>query len=110
LPMAVTGERLLRHLARLYQTSANIDALMDRLYIQNFKNRQIRRLSGGQRQRLGMAAALVGRPRVDFLVEPWEALQSGLLFVFFLHYLGAQYIRMLHHFYLSFIGSCITSG
>lgn len=70
LPMAVTGERLLQHLARLYQTPADINGLMDRLQIHEFKDRQVRRLSGGQRQRLGMAAALVGRPRVVFLDEP----------------------------------------
>ena len=70
LPMAVTGQRLLQHLQRLYRQPADIDALMDRLDINDFKDRQIRRFSGGQRQRLGMAAALVGRPRVVFLDEP----------------------------------------
>lgn len=70
LPMAVTGHRLLEHLQRLYLHPADIDGLMDRLEIHDFKDRQIRRLSGGQRQRLGMAAALVGRPRVVFLDEP----------------------------------------
>src|SRR5699024_3177320 len=70
LPMAVTGERLLQHLQRLYTHPADIDGLMDRLEIHDFKDRQIRRLSGGQRQRLGMAAALVGRPKVVFLDEP----------------------------------------
>lgn len=83
LPMAVTGERLLHHLTRLYQAPADIEALMDRLQIHEFKNRQIRRLSGGQRQRLGMAAALVGRPRVVFLDEPSAGLDPASRLIVF---------------------------
>lgn len=83
LPMAVTGERLLYHLARLYDTPADIEALMSRLEIHEFKDRQIRRLSGGQRQRLGMAAALVGRPRVVFLDEPSAGLDPASRLIVF---------------------------
>lgn len=83
LPMAVTGERLLYHLARLYDAPADIEALMSRLEIREFKDRQIRRLSGGQRQRLGMAAALVGRPRVVFLDEPSAGLDPASRLIVF---------------------------
>lgn len=83
LPMAVTGERLLQHIRQLYKQPADIDALMDRLDIDDFKDRQIRRLSGGQRQRLGMAAALVGRPRVVFLDEPSAGLDPASRLIVF---------------------------
>src|SRR5699024_10535555 len=83
LPMAATGERLLYHLARLYQTPADVEALMGRLQIHEYKNRQIRRLSGGQRQRLGMAAALIGRPRVVFLDEPSAGLDPASRLIVF---------------------------
>src|SRR5699024_11177346 len=83
LPMAVTGERLLNHLARLYEAPADIHSLMSRLEIHDFKDRQIRRLSGGQRQRLGMAAALVGRPRVVFLDEPSAGLDPASRLIVF---------------------------
>lgn len=83
LPMAVTGERLLNHLARLYEAPAHIHSLISRLEIHDFKDRQIRRLSGGQRQRLGMAAALVGRPRVVFLDEPSAGLDPASRLIVF---------------------------
>lgn len=83
LPMAVTGERLLRHLVQLYEAPADVDALMARLQIHDFKDRQVRRLSGGQRQRLGMAAALVGRPRVLFLDEPSAGLDPASRLIVF---------------------------
>ncbi|MGO1181971.1 MAG: ABC transporter ATP-binding protein [Micrococcaceae bacterium] len=70
LPPSATPARLLRHIAALYRNPADIRALSDRLGIDDFADRSIRRLSGGQKQRVALAAALTGRPTVVFLDEP----------------------------------------
>lgn len=70
LPNGTTASRLLAHLARLYTHPANVSALAERLGVDEFAGRTVRRLSGGQKQRLALAAALVGRPEVLFLDEP----------------------------------------
>lgn len=70
LPPSATPARLLRHIASLYRNPADIRALSDRLGINDFADRSIRRLSGGQKQRVALAAALTGRPTVVFLDEP----------------------------------------
>lgn len=70
LPPSATPARLLRHVCSLYREPADMAALSDRLGINEFSGRDIRRLSGGQKQRVALAAALAGRPRVVFLDEP----------------------------------------
>ncbi|MFC4430147.1 ABC transporter ATP-binding protein [Citricoccus alkalitolerans] len=70
LPPSATPARLLRHICSLYREPADMAALTDRLGIDEFSGRDIRRLSGGQKQRVALAAALAGRPRVVFLDEP----------------------------------------
>lgn len=70
LPPSASPARLLRHVASLYRTPADMDALTSRLGIDEFAGRDIRRLSGGQKQRVALAAALAGRPRIVFLDEP----------------------------------------
>ncbi len=74
LPNASTPVRLLRHLASLHQSPADVDALVARLGIDGFSGTTVRRLSGGQKQRVALAAALVGSPEVAFLDEPTAGL------------------------------------
>lgn len=70
LPPAQKPLYYLRHVAGLYATPLDVDALAERLGIHDFANTNIRRLSGGQKQRVALAVALVGNPEVLFLDEP----------------------------------------
>ncbi|MDD7833604.1 MULTISPECIES: ABC transporter ATP-binding protein [Paenarthrobacter] len=70
LPPSARPIPLLRHVAGMYNNPMNVDALVERLGINQFSRTGVRRLSGGQKQRLALAAALVGNPEILFLDEP----------------------------------------
>jgi ABC-2 type transport system ATP-binding protein len=94
---------MLRHVARLHAHPLDVDALADRLGLDECGRTPYRRLSGGQQQRLGLAMALVGRPEIVFVDEPtagmdpaarrttWELLRElrrdGVTVVLTTHYL-----------------------
>lgn len=53
------------------------DELLERVGLKQVANRRIGRLSGGMKQRLGIAQALVHRPRLVLLDEPVSALDPA---------------------------------
>ena len=57
-----------------YPSGPTVDALLDRVRLQEKRSTYVRDLSGGQRQRLSVACALAGDPEILFLDEPTTGL------------------------------------
>jgi ABC-2 type transport system ATP-binding protein len=69
-----TVRETLEMFAALYESSADIDSLIELCHLAEFAGRDTRKLSGGQRQRVLLAVALVNDPLLVFLDEPTTGL------------------------------------
>ena len=81
---ALTGREVLAFYARLKSESVDgIRALLDRVGLAKAAERRIGTYSKGMRQRLGLAQALIGRPRLLLFDEPTTGLDPGLRMEFY---------------------------
>ena len=81
---ALTGRETLAFYARLKQIKpASAWPLLDRVGLMDAADRKVGTYSKGMRQRLGLAQALLGRPRVLLLDEPTTGLDPALRQTFY---------------------------
>jgi Cu-processing system ATP-binding protein len=81
---ALTGRETLAFYARLKQIKpAEAWPLLDRVGLMEAADRRVGTYSKGMRQRLGLAQALLGRPRVLLLDEPTTGLDPALRQTFY---------------------------
>ena len=70
----LTTHELLRHAARVYPVSRDVDEVLAALALAEHADKQVRRLSGGQKRRVDLALGIIGAPEVLFLDEPTTGL------------------------------------
>ncbi len=72
----MTGRQTLRYVARFFGhvDEKHINRLLDQAGLADAADRKTKTYSGGMRQRLGIAQALVGRPKLLMLDEPASSL------------------------------------
>lgn len=81
---AMTGRELLSFYARLKnETPKSCDSLLGQVGLGDAADRRVRTYSKGMRQRLGLAQALLGKPRLLFLDEPTSGLDPSLRRLFY---------------------------
>ena len=59
-------------------SAAEVDEMAGRLFVSDLLNRRPRRLSGGEQQRVALGRAILSRPRLLLLDEPFTALDRPL--------------------------------
>ncbi len=82
LPATLTVREILRLVRAHYADPVSVDDVLDRHGLVQLARRQGGGLSGGERRRVGLALAMVGRPRVLLLDEPSAGLDTASRRVF----------------------------
>ncbi|MGI9490126.1 MAG: ABC transporter ATP-binding protein [Geminicoccaceae bacterium] len=81
---SMTGREVLTLLARLKSAAADqVDRLLERVGLADAADQRVRIYSKGMRQRLGLAQALLGKPKLLLLDEPTSGLDPHLRQAFY---------------------------